>query len=414
MKQRVNNYIFFRDIFLTILVICFILQDLLQEYIGLFRYLDEVVSISLLGIYIYGILYSKKAKKQEIQCLIMIILVTFIGISNNVMTGIQERNSAIMMDVINTFKFTFVFLGLTQINSKISNRKIIRNVSAFCKCYIVVLLVCAIINSFTDIGMYTGIRYGLKSFSFVYGIPGIVINHCTYIILVLIAETSVLKKNNKKYILITLIVILATLKSRGLGLIAMFCMLYYILLIKKKTNIRTYVFAIIIILGVIGMSQFEFYFIENTNAPRALFLLNAIKLAKKYFPLGTGFGTFGSFAAANYYSPLYYELGFSNKWGMGPSESLFLSDNYWPAILAQFGVIGFALFVILIIKYFKSLSTYIIKRNNSYTKLAFSFVTMDCLMSSIQSAYISHYSMIALIFILMIMFNNKEHYQSET
>ena len=72
---------------------------------------------------------------------------------------------------------------------------------------------------------------------------------------------------------------------------------------------------------------------------------DSLPLALQHFPLGTGFGTFGSTMAAQNYSPLYEQLGYTAYDGMNPMNTAYLSDCFWPEIFAQFGLIGTVLFV---------------------------------------------------------------------
>lgn len=413
-KLSTNRLYFLLDYGIAFLAICFIIQDLLQNYIPIFQYLDEIASVFFFAFYIANLIKRKKIKQSELYIIILTATVVFIGIISNLTSGVNRPTAAILMDIGNTFKFVLIYLGLIYSSQKLLNKKVLKIIVVFVKLYLLVLLACATINLFTDIGMYYDIRYGLRAFSFVYGIPGVIINHCTYSLVVFIADKSINNKNNTIFIIISLLLMASTLRSRAFGLIALFCLMYYFFFIAKRKEIKSYIFLTIIIVTIIGASQIETYFIDNTNSVRATFLRYSFYIAKKYFPLGTGFSSYGSFAAATYYSPLYYLFGFNNKYGMGPDQNLFLSDNYWPTILGQFGVIGFIVFVALIFKYFQSLYYHICKNKNNESKFIYTFVLLDILMSSIQSSYISHYSMIALIFITMLCFNNNYHNKKDT
>lgn len=406
-KKR-QNYL------LVIAIICLILQDLLQMYIPIFQYLDE--GIAVFGMVFYGLFLLKNnliVNKKEIYVLLLMTFLILVGLISNGISGISRSPSAILMDIGNTFKFVLVFLGCLYMAPGCMNRKNVGIVAKFVKIYLCILAICAIINIFYDINISYDVRYGLRSFAFIYGIPGVVINHCTYMIVILMAERSICKKKNTFFIVLGLLVIVSTLRSRGFGLVALFCMLYYLIYIGKKKSLKNYLGAIAIVIGLIGSSQFKTYFLSNTSAPRALFLMNGIELALKNFPFGMGFATFGSFAAANYYSPLYYLLGFNNRFGMGPEGASFLSDNYWPTILGQFGFLGFILFVILLYHYFKLWLKIMENGKNRESRLVGWFVMLDILMSSIQSSYISHYSMVAIVFITMMFFNNALHQHKE-
>ena len=82
----------------------------------------------------------------------------------------------------------------------------------------------------------------------------------------------------------------------------------------------------------------------------------------EHFPFGTGFGSFGSSIAANYYSPIYERLGYQNNYGMSSEYSGFLTDCFLPTIFAQFGFIGLV-FLFLIICYFLLISIRKLKIN---------------------------------------------------
>ena len=86
-------------------------------------------------------------------------------------------------------------------------------------------------------------------------------------------------------------------------------------------------------------------YLDPTSA-RALLALGGITVATRAFPLGVGFGRFGSSVAADDYSPLYYQLGFADRFGLapGPGAGQFLNDSQWPAIYAETGWLGAACF----------------------------------------------------------------------
>lgn len=72
--------------------------------------------------------------------------------------------------------------------------------------------------------------------------------------------------------------------------------------------------------------------------------VRSIDVMKDYFPFGSGFGSYGVDASRVYYSPLYYKYGLSNIYGMTEDYNEFIADTYFPAIIAQFGLLGIFLF----------------------------------------------------------------------
>ena len=83
------------------------------------------------------------------------------------------------------------------------------------------------------------------------------------------------------------------------------------------------------------------YLSDVSQTARIRLTLDSVPLALGAFPLGVGFGRFASFTAAENYSPYYQELGYTRIWGMtGHDEVDFLSDTFWPAPLAETGILG--------------------------------------------------------------------------
>lgn len=86
----------------------------------------------------------------------------------------------------------------------------------------------------------------------------------------------------------------------------------------------------------------------QSPAARTALYIGGSSLAHEYFPLGAGFGRFGSRTAAVHYSPEYIRLNLDGIWGLGdgPDNGFFLTDTSWPALLGEtgiFGVIGFVI-----------------------------------------------------------------------
>jgi len=62
-------------------------------------------------------------------------------------------------------------------------------------------------------------------------------------------------------------------------------------------------------------------------------------IASEHMPLGTGLGTFGSYASRYFYSELYFKYGIANIYGLSPQHPYFINDAYWPMLLAEGGVL---------------------------------------------------------------------------
>lgn len=394
-------------VFIIILSLFFLFQNVLELYIPAISYSEDIISLMFFLYFIFSTFKFREIKIEDAFSIIILSIIMLLGLYFNIRYKFQKYNIAIIIDIISTFKFCMIYIGFSCYLDKRPNfnfNQVSGVLSFIAKVYIMILFVCAILNIFIDIGMYQEYRYGLRTFSFIFGTPGQVINTSILILLILCMDRTLSENENKNtlFIFITWLVLLSTLKSRALILAVTFFFLYETLEIEKKSSMKIRIIMVAIIGCIVGYSQFEYYFLSGST-PRLRFLKAGVELFKTYFPFGSGFATFGSGAAAKYYSPLYYQFEFNNFYGMSPEEPLFLNDTFWPMIIGQLGFIGIILFVFLlgsflITIYKKS------KLQNNTIKLAVLFYIFNVLFSSIQSSYPGSNSMIfTTYFIVMIL-----------
>ncbi len=84
-------------------------------------------------------------------------------------------------------------------------------------------------------------------------------------------------------------------------------------------------------------------------APRAKMMSAAWVEASENFPLGAGLGTLGGHAAVVFDSDLFYKHGFQYTWYF--ERGVYLTDTFWPKILAESGVLGAIILFIFFIFY---------------------------------------------------------------
>ncbi|MDR2498509.1 MAG: O-antigen ligase domain-containing protein, partial [Tannerellaceae bacterium] len=112
----------------------------------------------------------------------------------------------------------------------------------------------------------------------------------------------------------------------------------------------------LILAGMLGVmviaawQKIDLYFVqafsgEIERSEVARFMLYAatpIVLAD-YFPFGSGLASFATYHSGQYYSPLYSRYDLDRVWGLSKDYYAFVADTYYPS-LAQFGVVGIALY----------------------------------------------------------------------
>jgi hypothetical protein len=76
--------------------------------------------------------------------------------------------------------------------------------------------------------------------------------------------------------------------------------------------------------------------------PRQRLQTASIEIARDNFPLGVGFGQFGSAPSIERgsYSPVYSEYGLASHYGFRPDDPKYALDTSWPGLLGEVGVLG--------------------------------------------------------------------------
>lgn len=76
--------------------------------------------------------------------------------------------------------------------------------------------------------------------------------------------------------------------------------------------------------------------------PRQRLQTASIEIARDNFPLGVGFGQFGSAPSIEQgsYSPVYGEYGLASRYGFRPDDPRYALDTSWPGLLGEVGVLG--------------------------------------------------------------------------
>ena len=74
--------------------------------------------------------------------------------------------------------------------------------------------------------------------------------------------------------------------------------------------------------------------------PRIALYAASVAIAREHFPLGVGFGRFGSHISRVFYSPAYEEYGLSQVFGLRQRRPNAVTDTFWPMLLGEAGMIG--------------------------------------------------------------------------
>lgn len=335
---------------LAFFIILFAFQRGLEEVVPFFSYIDELVAVLVLIGYLYKLLDTKRITlsreyRKIVLCLVLYLLVNFIG---NVLYRYQILSSVLIDAFMNikfylTLAFAEVFIKRDPLEFKV--------VPFIAKCLTVFLLVLFLVDYVVEIFPH-GYRYGIKCSELYFG-------HPTYFagcLAFLVASLSFYGvKKNGIYIIIDLFMMIMTLRSKAIGSVLVYLLIcFFIMMMRSKLNIWK---IILIGLGVVfvGWQQLIFYFSDlSGSSARSVMLLTSFVIMWDYFPIGTGFGTYGSHEAFAHYSPVYdmYGFGFVDELSL---DSTFYDDQFWPLVFGQSGFLGTVLYLIILGLLFKKI-----------------------------------------------------------
>ena len=377
-----------RPFILSVFLILLIFEDVISHFIRPIQLYDELLAIMLTLYYAANVISSRKIRRKDGLIIFLVIVLLIIGFRGNYNSKIQNTSILCIYDAFNVFKFIGAILG-AQLLFDIYRPKelLIKYTSVMVKFAIAVSTICMILNLFADIGMYTDYRYGMRAYNFLYSRVGDFYNACVLWIIILTATLYYRKSRNTKFfIVLALINMCATLRSRAWGYALLFVILYYALIIRKERRFRWwYAAAFATMVSFISADQFSYYF--TGNRARKVLLKYGFITARNYFPLGSGFATYGTAIAQRHYSDLYRIYNFSLYWGLSPDRRSFLTDNFWPAVMAELGFIGAFLMAILL---YVSASKFFGAADNKYSKVCVYFGLGTLFLSSlIASSFFS-------------------------
>lgn len=408
---KTDRIIKFKVLLIVVATLFFAFERVIVGYIPIAGYFDEIFVI----ISCFTALYISATKREkytgkETAALIVTFLVVVIGLLGNFVSNIMQNPFLIIVDIISTVKVMIVYYWMLGFHMSVNDwDSVIKLLAKLTRIIVIVMLVMFVMSYAFNLSMLGEVRYGMKSYAFLFNNPGNFSKLFYFIIPLLTAD---LQYNNTLYkklmIGLALFIWVMTLRSRAIAFVACYIAFgfwYFYIKDKKirKVNI-VYLIPVGVMCLILGWEQLVFYFTNDTQARSALLKYSLVTM-KEYFPLGSGFGTYGSDIAKVHYSPLYRQYGFLDIYGMGKTHANFLNDNYWPMIIGQFGIIGTILVIIVLALLYSSIVKSV--RNNRYLYFSTLCMMMFVLISSIASKSYSEFSMMP-VFMLHGIFVQRE------
>lgn len=357
MRQELKNTIYSIFFFLLIFLTCLDTFTSNEVFKFFLKHIDESI-VLILYIYIFlNITFIVKAKKRLLLLWMIFIL---IGTMSSMIYQYQNLFSTIIdcLLIINKFFVGYLatYIYILKYHNTISDK--IYKIAIIITLFLFLIAVHDLLFSpFFEKADFRYFTYSLK----------LMFPHATYLaaagmLLLIYFGYKRGRKGNVIYMLMATFLMVVTFRGKALGFVAVYWILYLCFFRFKLKHFFVTIMSSGFISLVIGAKQIQEYFFTDDYSPRLILLKDSISQAINHFPLGTGFGTFGSSMAAENYSILYTKLGYEQYWGMSSNDYRFLTDDFWPIIIAQFGFFGLLVFIAILYCFFYQ-SFLIIKQN---------------------------------------------------
>lgn len=325
-RDKVKNSRLTYNLLLWGLIWVIILYDIIQFYTG-FSYLDELYTL-LLGVLIFMRHRNGLYMREFLVCLgaFLFFLVYSLFYGVNV-------HEAVWIDFLLQLKPYVLFYAACLLDLQMSDYHK-RKLHKICKKLGWLMIPFGFL---TQYGIITTNAGGPRFTSMV------------SIIGLLYLYTSNMTKKDLLWTFAIWTVAFIPMKSKFFGFYALALALFYGLGDERiKVNLKYLCFGAIAVVFVFfaAYEKFSFYFMEGSQSEtmfaRPALFFGAWEILKDYFPFGSGFGSYASFASAEYFSRLYWTMDVARYSEL--SDGAFLCDTFFPS-LAQCGAAGVVLFV---------------------------------------------------------------------
>ena len=302
-----------------------------------FSYVDEL--FALMGIFPLLCFPRRTLRKSTLQIALALVGFVTCGLVANLYFQYQPAG-LVMKDLYTNLKFFLAVAAGYELfrYARPEKELVLRHT----KCCVALLFVLLVADCCVGLFPNGGLRYGMTVRYLIFGHATYLAAACVFLLAVLMMHYD---HRNRWYVAMGLLVLASTLRGKALAAAAVFVgILWRILLQKKRPGVHHFLLA-----GAAGLciawNQVSFYYVELAGeSARSVLLLTALRIMKDYFPFGTGFGTYGSDVAREFYSPVYVRYGFLRLYEL-QRDSDFFSDTFWPIIMGQTGIAGMICYV---------------------------------------------------------------------
>lgn len=400
MKIILNKqYVLFLFLFYTL-----IFNELLVNTFSIFQYEDELIALMALPLFVLHVLSGRKLSDRtgSAPYIMGFVICTLLG---SLYFRYQPFLSVAAPDLLLCLKFWLCIYTSKELFRKFDIKRFSRNLFFHVKLITWMFVILTVSDAVFGVFPAFDIRYGLETNMLFYQHPISLISSCSLLAIISLALKGYVK-NGLFYVGLLAVVMVTTLRSKAIADVIVFLLLYFFVVVRKQKFSFQMVLALLPIVVLVGWSQIEYYFFElGDESARAQLLVKGFQIANDHFPLGAGFGTYGSFYSTVNYSSLYYRYGLNTVYGLSEQFGNFICDSFWPMIMGQSGYLGMAFYIGAIIKLVRKI-TELKYTNLCYYVSGLSAVLYLLIDSAASTAFVHPLSMPIALWIGILLANN--------
>lgn len=368
------------------IIILLLLYEGIISSIFNFSYIDEIITVLLIICSLFKIIKQKKLilTKNEMKIIICLIFIYIIGGLSIYIYRVQENMGISFFSGFLSLKALICYISfrILFINSKFKHNKVMLTITRI-GLYGMALL--ALIDRIIPIYPRLTPRFGIYLTSLCFKSPTLLASFAISSLLIcyfLINNSSNVKNKKSLYIdiLVALFLVVITGRVKAIGFMILFLLIIFkekILKTKKQVKLINFIIPLLVVV-CFAYGYIENYFFDSTQS-RAVMLRTSVKVAKDYFPLGSGFGTFGTDISRQYYSKIYRLYGISDVYGLSKDYSAFITDSMFPSMIGETGFIGLFLYVLIFYNIFDNFSKNIKERKEKiFLYLILFYILIEC------------------------------------
>lgn len=356
----------------------------IEKYIPLIGKL-ELVNIIVVAWFIASLinfqyLASKRLTIMNFIAFSSFLLIIFIGILSSFLFSYQGIK-IVLTDMFLFSRFMIIFYAFSFLITEKSKNDMkeffILNLKGLVSINFILLMVNIPLKLFPTLD----VRFGIPSQQLIY-------SHPTYLASISFIGWAIISGKNKRiYQLMSLILMISTMRTKILLLVLVYFMYYFLIERIKIPTIKN-------IIGLTGLGTLSYTsfgdiiytkLLSSESSVRATIMTKAASIAKDHFPLGSGFATFGSYTSFVHYSKLYNIYGLSNTYGFLTSSYQYGMDSYVSMLFAQFGFFGGFLYFVMLLAIVLNLIKDVLPDKKRSIELLALFLLTSCFTESIIS-----------------------------